>query len=181
MPNLDSLPDELLRIIAQLVYLDHLPRSLFRCIDPHGLPSAYPDGKLISSTQYLTQFTLHALCLTNSRLYHAAKPLLWRRLQIKLPYSFLLLLRSLGASKLAEAYEEQHRIETNDDFVEGKINEQMTINSMIAAVGLARATGKSIFVTERMDWEGEEAGESLDAMDLVWTGEFTALITEVKS
>lgn len=168
MPNLDSLPDELLRIIAQLLYLDHLPRSVFRCIDQHGLPSAYPDGRLISSPQQLTQSTLHALCLTNSRLYHAAKPLLWRRLQIKLPYSFLLLLRSLGASRLAEAYEEQHRLENAEGFTEGNINEQMTVNSMIAAVGLAQATGKSIFVTDKMEWQSEDSEE---AMELVWTGE----------
>lgn len=168
MPTLESLPDEILRIIAQLLYLDHLPRSVFRCIDPHGLPSAYPDGKLISSPQPLTQSTLHSLCLTNSRLYHAAKPLLWRRLQIKLPYSFLLLLRSLGASRLAEAFEEQHRLENDEGFTEGKINGQMTINSMIAAVGLAQATGKSIYVTDKMDWQGSSTEE---AMDLVWTGE----------
>ena len=168
MPNLDSLPEEILRIIAQLLYLDHLPRSLFRCIDPHGLPSTYPDGKLISSTQHVTQSTLHALCLTNTRLYHAAKPLLWRRLQIRLPYSFLLLLRSLGASKLAEAYEEQHRLENDDGFSLGKLNEQMSVNAMIAAVGLARATGKSLYVTEKMDWESSDP--QADAMDLVWTG-----------
>ncbi|UZJ57203.1 hypothetical protein CBS101457_006523 [Exobasidium rhododendri] len=167
MPNLDSLPGEILRIIAQLIYLDHLPRSLFRCIDPHGLPSTYPDGKLISSTQHLTQSTLHALCLTNSRLYYAAKPLLWRRLQITLPYSFLLLLRSLGASKLAEAYEEQHRIEDDETFVKGKINEQMSVNAMIAAVGLARATGKNVFVVEKLDWKNQSSQDR--AMDLVWT------------
>lgn len=180
MATLDSLPDEILRIIAQLIYLDHLPRSLFRCIDPHGLPSAYPSGKLISSTQPLTQSSLHALCLTNSRLYHAAKPLLWRRLQITLPYSFLLLLRSLGASKLAEAFEEQHRIENDNRFVDEKLNQQMSVNAMIAAVGLARAAGKSLYVTDRMEWEGENPqGE---AMDLVWTGKsLSACVTAHKS
>lgn len=183
MARFDDLPPEILRIVAQLIYLDHLPRSLFRCIDPHGLPSTYPDGRLISSTQALTKSTLHALCLTNTHLYHAAKPLLWRRLQITMPYSFLLLLRSLGASRLAEAYEqlggpEGKRVEGQSQDVnmqsdnsegDGKaeLDDRMSFNAMLAAVGLARVTGGTIFAERRLG-SIEEAEQ--DAMDLVWTG-----------
>lgn len=185
MAGLSDLPPEILRIIAQLIYLDHLPRSLFRCIDPHGLPSTYPDGRLISSTQHLTKRTLHALCLTNSALYHAAKPLLWRRLQITLPYSFLLLLRSLGVSRLAEAYEQQHvamaneendtQMEEDDEAKEEdevkaeKLQDaRMDFNAMLSAVGFARVTGGTIYATKRMVTAGQQHPE---AMDLVWIEE----------
>jgi hypothetical protein len=75
-----------------------------------GLPSTYPDGRLISSTQRDTQRTLHALSRVTRAFYAAARPLLFRRLQITLPFSFLLLLRTLGAAHLADAYEEHARL-----------------------------------------------------------------------
>lgn len=181
MARFDDLPPEILRIITQLIYLDHLPRSLFRCIDPHGLPSTYPDGRLISSTQTLTKSTLHSLCLTNVALYQAAKPLLWRRLQITLPYSFLLLLRSLGASRLAEAYEhlggpekileesQTEDEEAQDGTKEVELNERMSFNAMLAAIGLARVTGSAVYTDRK---PGSLRGITDDEdLQLIWTEE----------
>lgn len=180
MAKFDDLPPEILRIITQLIYLDHLPRSLFRCIDPHGLPSTYPDGRLISATQTLTKSTLHSLCLTNVALYQAARPLLWRRLQITLPYSFLLLLRSLGASRLAEAYEQlggpekileesQAEDEGQDGAKEVDLNERMSFNAMLAAIGLARVTGSAVYTDRK---PGSLQGITDDEnLELVWTEE----------
>ncbi|CEH16381.1 F-BOX/LEUCINE RICH REPEAT PROTEIN [Ceraceosorus bombacis] len=112
------LPPELLHHIVSLIYLDSIPRAVFRCLDPHGLPSAYEDGRLISRTSRQATSDLLSISRTNKALYAAARPLLFRRLQITLPFSFLLLLRTLGAAHLAEAYEEHERLRkptTSDD------------------------------------------------------------------
>ncbi len=98
--NINDLPTEILREIVGLVWLDSIPKSSFRNIDPHGLPSSYPDGRKISSTQNDTRKTLYNLCLVNKAFYHEARVLLFRRIQITLPHSFNLLLRTLGASHL---------------------------------------------------------------------------------
>ncbi|GAC92558.1 hypothetical protein PHSY_000112 [Pseudozyma hubeiensis SY62] len=140
--SIDDLPTEILREIVGLVWLDSIPKSSFRNIDPHGLPSSYPDGRKISSTQNDTRKTLYNLCLVNKAFYHEARVLLFRRIQITLPHSFNLLLRSLGASHLASAYEKYA--------LTGSINadpsDPASFVNMVAAAGFAHALGHKLVI-----------------------------------
>ncbi|PWY98587.1 hypothetical protein BCV70DRAFT_201904 [Testicularia cyperi] len=140
--SINDLPTEILREIVGLVWLDSIPKTSFRNIDPHGLPSAYPDGRKISSTQNDTRRTLYNLCLVNKAFYHEARVLLFRRIQITLPHSFNLLLRTLGASHLASAYERYAQT--------GSVNldpsDPASFINMVAAAGFAHALGHKLVV-----------------------------------
>lgn len=140
--TINDLPIEILREIVGLVWLDSIPKSSFRNIDPHGLPSSYPDGRKISSTQNDTRKTLYNLCLVNKAFYHEARVLLFRRIQITLPHSFNLLLRTLGASHLASAYERYA--------LTGSVNvdpsDPASFTNMIAAAGFAHALGQKLVI-----------------------------------
>ncbi|SNX82833.1 uncharacterized protein MEPE_01539 [Melanopsichium pennsylvanicum] len=140
--TINDLPTEILREIVGLVWLDSIPKSSFRNIDPHGLPSSYPDGRKISSTQIHTRKTLYNLCLVNKAFYHEARVLLFRRIQITLPHSFNLLLRSLGASHLASAYEKYASTGT----VNLDPSDPASFINMIAAAGFAHALGHTLVV-----------------------------------
>ncbi|CDW99429.1 hypothetical protein, partial [Sporisorium scitamineum] len=128
--------------IAPLLWLDSIPKSSFRNIDPHGLPSSYPDGRKISSTQNDTRKTLYNLCLVSKAFYHEARVLLFRRIQITLPHSFNLLLRTLGASHLASAYEKYAST--------GRVNvdpsDPASFVNMVAAAGFAHALGQKLII-----------------------------------
>ncbi|KAJ1028377.1 hypothetical protein NDA16_001544 [Ustilago loliicola] len=140
--TINDLPTEILREIVGLVWLDSIPKSSFRNIDPHGLPSSYPDGRKISSTQNDTRKTLYNLCLVNKAFYHEARVLLFRRIQITLPHSFNLLLRTLGASHLASAYEKYATT--------GNVNvdpsDPASFVNMVAAAGFAHALGHKLVI-----------------------------------
>lgn len=159
-----SLPSELLRAVVQLIYLDHIPLSAFRTIDPFGLPSA-ADGRKVSATPSSTRQTLYSLCLVNQSFYHEARVLLFRRIQITLPFSFILLLRSLGSSHLATAYD--HYQETGD--LNADPEDPSSFTNMVAAAGFAHATGRRLIVKVNSrpnsldgspgsgsDWKGKE-------------------------
>ncbi|CBQ72241.1 conserved hypothetical protein [Sporisorium reilianum SRZ2] len=140
--SINDLPTEILREIVGLVWLDSIPKSSFRNIDPHGLPSSYPDGRKISSTQNDTRKTLYNLCLVSKAFYLEARVLLFRRIQITLPHSFNLLLRTLGASHLASAYEKYAST--------GRVNvdpsDPASFVNMVAAAGFAHALGQKLIV-----------------------------------
>ncbi|KDN52252.1 hypothetical protein K437DRAFT_254443 [Tilletiaria anomala UBC 951] len=141
--KLADLPHELLVMICQLAYLDAIPKTSFRTLDPHSLPSSYPDGRSTSSPHLIVQRTLYSLCLVNKSFYHAARPLLFRKIRITLPYSFLLLLRTLGASHLASAYE---TFSSTGDVNLDPTDPASFVN-MVAAVGFAHATGGKLVVS----------------------------------
>ncbi|KAI3482787.1 hypothetical protein L1887_54465 [Cichorium endivia] len=140
--NINDLPTEILREIVGLVWLDSIPKSSFRNIDPHGLPSSYPDGRKISSTQNDTRKTLYNLCLVNKAFYHEARVLLFRRIQITLPHSFNLLLRTLGASHLASAYEKY----ASTGSVNVDPSDPASFVNMVAAAGFAHALGHKLVI-----------------------------------
>ncbi len=140
--SINDLPTEILREIVGLVWLDSIPKSSFRNIDPHGLPSSYPDGRKISSTQNDTRKTLYNLCLVNKAFYHEARVLLFRRIQITLPHSFNLLLRTLGASHLASAYEKY----ASTGSVNIDPSDPASFVNMVAAAGFAHALGQKLVV-----------------------------------
>ncbi|KAN0066170.1 hypothetical protein ACQY0O_000264 [Thecaphora frezii] len=138
-----DLPPEILREIVALIWLDAIPKSAYRNIDPHGLPSAHPDGRRISSTQADVRRTLYSICLVNRAFYHEARVLLFRRVQITLPYSFSLLLRTLGAAHLACAYE----VYAQTGSVNLDPSDPSSFVNMVAAAGFAHASGHRLVVS----------------------------------
>lgn len=140
----DDLPAEVLSYIVRLIYLESIPRSHHRNLDLHGLPSTYSDGRRISSPHSTVQSTLWALCLTSKRLFAHARPLLYRRINVTLPFSFMLLIRTLGAAALARAYERFQ--------VTGKLNQDPndpeSFTSIVAAAGFARVLGTNLRISD---------------------------------
>nr|CDI52858.1 conserved hypothetical protein [Melanopsichium pennsylvanicum 4] len=165
--TINDLPTEILREIVGLVWLDSIPKSSFRNIDPHGLPSSYPDGRKISSTQIHTRKTLYNLCLVNKAFYHEARVLLFRRIQITLPHSFNLLLRSLGASHLASAYEKYASTGT----VNLDPSDPASFINMIAAAGFAHALGHTLVVGGTAT---PTPSATRNQIELVWTEDPTS-------
>ncbi|PWN22616.1 hypothetical protein BCV69DRAFT_245078 [Microstroma glucosiphilum] len=169
-----SLPAEVISLIVRLIYLESIPRSYHRNLDLHGLPSTYSDGRRVSSPHSAVQATLWALCLTNRTLFAHARPLLYRRINVTLPYSFILLIRTLGAAALAKAYEQFQ--------LTGKLNQDPddphSFTSIVAAAGFARVLGTSLKITrgpnqERQDVRrvglpGHSDGAEEDELNLVW-------------
>ncbi|SPO34713.1 uncharacterized protein PSFLO_00184 [Pseudozyma flocculosa] len=134
---------KILREIIALIWLDAIPKSAYRNIDPHGLPSAHHDGRRVSSTQSDVRRTLYSLCLVNRAFYYEARVLLFRRVQITLPYSFSLLLRTLGAAHLASAYETYAQTGT----VNLDPTDPASFVNMVAAAGFAHASGHRLVVS----------------------------------
>lgn len=107
---LDDVPQELLEAICAHIYYAAVP-SFTPSLDPlvsggsHppiGLPNSFPAA---SWTDHAVRKTLVRLCTVNKAWYDAAKPWLWRRLEVRLPRSWLCLVDELagGADGEAEA------------------------------------------------------------------------------
>lgn len=145
-----DLPPEVMSYIVRLIYLESIPRSTHRNLDLHGLPSTYSDGRRISTPHSDVQSTLWALCLTCKGFFHHARPLLYRRIHVTLPYSFVLLIRTLGAAALATAYEQFQQT--------GMLNQDprdpYSFPSLVAAAGFARVLGTKLIITHHCS-EGE--------------------------
>ena len=92
MASLACVPQEIVRRICQLVYLDSIPFSTLQTLDPYDLPPPEHAGQHVTASVDETQHYLYALCLVNRAFYREAQPLLLRRVQITLPYRFLGLL-----------------------------------------------------------------------------------------
>lgn len=139
-----SLPQEILSYIVRLIYLESIPRSSHRNLDLHGLPSTYEDGRRISTPHSSVQATLWALSLTCRDLFQHARPLLYRRIHVTLPNSFILLIRTLGAAALATAYEHfQQTGRLNQD-----VSDPNSLTSLVAAAGFARVLGTNLLITQ---------------------------------
>lgn len=131
-----DLPLDIVRRICQVVYLDAIPLSMLRMLDPFGLPSAAPDGQLVWSSMSDTRRDLYSLCLVSRAFRREAQPLLFRRIQITMPYRFMLLL------DFAESQEAPTQLD----------NVRMLDFSTYRALGMRRTVGESTenrFVT---DW-----------------------------
>ncbi len=162
--TLTDLPAELLIHICQLLYLASIPASAFHTLDPLLPPvgssssshdtgdasssdaarnsTATAKASTLASSPAQSQAALYALCLTSRVLYDAARPLLFRRVRVTLPFSFLLLLRTLGASHLASAYEHF----TLTGAVNVDPDDPASFANMVAAAGFAHATGGTLVV-----------------------------------
>jgi hypothetical protein len=90
-------PQELLSAICDRVYSAAVP-PLPSSLDPlqagdHGIPTHLPSSfPQAAWSEHLSRRTLASLCLVNRAWYNAAKPWLWQRIEVRLPYSWLALL-----------------------------------------------------------------------------------------
>lgn len=92
MASLGQMPAEIVRRICQLVYLECIPYSVLSTLDPYDLPPPEHFGQPVTASVDETRSKLYALCLVNRAFYREAQPLLYRRVQVTLPYRFMLLL-----------------------------------------------------------------------------------------
>ncbi|KAF9649863.1 hypothetical protein BDM02DRAFT_3094049 [Thelephora ganbajun] len=102
-------PQELLEAVCTHIFYAGIP-SFTTSLDPligapnppTALPNSFPAA---SWTDHTVRKTLASLCLVNKVWYDAAKPWLWRRLEVRLPRSWLCLVDELagGADGEAEA------------------------------------------------------------------------------
>jgi len=99
--TLAGCPTEILYTICSAVYAAGLPAAITSLdplvsIDsppPTSLPSSLPPGNW---TEPLARKTLASLCLVNRACYDAAKPWLWRKIEVRLPRSWLSLVEELS-------------------------------------------------------------------------------------
>ncbi|KAL0954848.1 hypothetical protein HGRIS_003787 [Hohenbuehelia grisea] len=99
--SVDQYPTEILFAICAHVYVSCLPAtpsSLDPLITNHNgipteLPSAVPPGNW---SEVHSRRTLASLCLVNHAWYAAAKPWLWRKLEVRLPRSWLSLVEEIA-------------------------------------------------------------------------------------
>ena len=87
-------PPELLSCICAAVYYAAIP-SPIPSLDPVVLDGSWPPSGLPSShppshwTEPVARKTLSNLCLVNWAWFEAAKPWLWRRIEVRLPQSWM--------------------------------------------------------------------------------------------
>lgn len=92
MPPGTPLPAEIVQRLCEIVYLNCVPLCTLRMLDPEVVPSAAFDGQMVSVSVDETRRDLYSLCLVNKTFLKYSQPLLFRRVQITLPYRFMLLL-----------------------------------------------------------------------------------------
>ncbi|KAF8625548.1 hypothetical protein AX15_005315 [Amanita polypyramis BW_CC] len=94
-------PQELLFAICAHVYYASLPSSE-PSLDPlvighHGIPTALPSSMPPSNwPEPIARQTLAGLCLTSRAWYSAARPWLWRKLEVRLPRNWLALVEQIA-------------------------------------------------------------------------------------
>jgi hypothetical protein len=108
----DDFPQELLGAVCVHIFyaglsnfapsLDPLLSGVFN--PPTALPNSFPAA---AWTDHSVRKTLANLCMVNRAWYVAAKPWLWRRLEVRLPRSWICLVDELagGADREVEAQE----------------------------------------------------------------------------
>jgi hypothetical protein len=109
---MSSYPPELLFAFCAQVYSAGLPApkpSLDPLIvDDHGIPTSLPSSVPAGNwSEQLSRRTLASLCLVNHAWYDAAKPWLWRRLQVRLPRTWLALVEEIAWSEEDDASVQQ--------------------------------------------------------------------------
>lgn len=106
-------PPELLAVICAHVYTCGLPPPTpsldpLVCVDqpsiPTGLPSSFPPAYWPES---VVRKTLANLCQVNKAWYEAAKPWLWRKLEIRLPRSWLAIVEEVAGGDDEEVSDEE--------------------------------------------------------------------------
>jgi hypothetical protein len=104
-------PPELLSLICAYVYVASIPSRvssldplcLLEAGIPTGLPSSYPPS---SWSEPVGRKTLANLTLVNRAWSEAARPWLWRKIEVRLPRGWLSLAEEISGGEDAEAAEE---------------------------------------------------------------------------
>jgi hypothetical protein len=111
MPSSLEYPQELLSLICAYVYAASIP-SRVSSLDPHyfieagvptDLPSSYPPD---SWSEPVARRTLANLTLVNRPWSEAARPWLWRKIEVRLPRDWLSLLEEISGGEDDEVAEE---------------------------------------------------------------------------
>lgn len=106
--SIDDFPQELLGAVCQHIFYAGIP-SFTPSLDPlvggasnppTSIPNSFPAA---SWTDHSVRKTLASLCVVNKAWYFAAKPWLWRRLEVRLPRSWLCLVDELAGGTDGEA------------------------------------------------------------------------------
>lgn len=109
----DQFPPELLTVICAHIYSSGLPPLATSldpplCSDHTGMPTALPSSYPCAYwSESAVRKTLASLCQTNKAWSEAAKPWLWRRVEIRLPRSWLSIVEEVAGGDDEEASEEQ--------------------------------------------------------------------------
>lgn len=98
-----ALPAEIVQRVCELVYLGCVPLCTLRTLDPEGLPSAAFNGQAASTSVEETRRDLYSLCLVNRAFHEYSQPLLFRRVQITLPYRFMYLFEEAERNRAMSA------------------------------------------------------------------------------
>ena len=104
-------PPELLSLICAYVYVASIPSRvssldplcLLEAGMPTGLPSSYPPS---SWSEPVARKTLANLTLVNRAWSEAARPWLWRKIEVRLPRGWLSLVEEISGGEDADAAEE---------------------------------------------------------------------------
>jgi hypothetical protein len=110
MPSLEY-PPELLSLICAYVYISSIPSRISSLDPPYlleggvptGLPSSYPPS---CWSEPIARKTLVNLTLVNHAWSKAARPWLWRKIEVRLPRGWLSLVEEISGGEDAEAAEE---------------------------------------------------------------------------
>lgn len=136
--SLAHLPQELKVHVARMVYLLAQPSSPADTLHVYS-----PDGRSIAARSREARRALWALSQVSRAWNAAARPYLLREVHVGLPYSFLLLLRTLGASHLlVAAYDTLGAPRT----VNMDPTDPASFPRMVAAAGFAHAIGHRMVV-----------------------------------
>ncbi|KAI0635670.1 hypothetical protein C8Q77DRAFT_584363 [Trametes polyzona] len=106
-------PPELLAVICAHVYAAGIPPPTpsldpLICVDQPGIPTALPSSFPPAYwPESVVRRTLANLCQVNKAWYEAAKPWLWRKIEIRLPRSWLAIVDEVAGGDDEEASEEQ--------------------------------------------------------------------------
>ncbi|KAL4064515.1 hypothetical protein V8B97DRAFT_1870180 [Scleroderma yunnanense] len=110
MSSILQYPPELLFIICSHVYATGIPAAT-SSLDPvslgeHGIPTALPSSMPPGHwPEPVVRKTLANLCLVNHAWYEAAKPWLWRRIEVRLPRSWLALVDEIAGGEDEQSVE----------------------------------------------------------------------------
>jgi hypothetical protein len=113
MPSPLEYPPELLSLICAHVYVASIPSRVSSldplCLQeagiPTGLPSSYPPS---SWSEPVARKTLASLTLVNRAWSEAARPWLWRKIEVRLPRGWLSLIEEISGGEDAEVTEEDN-------------------------------------------------------------------------
>jgi len=133
---IDDCPQELLDAVCAHIFYAGVP-SFTPSLDPlvggaptppTSLPNSFPAA---SWTDHSVRRTLASLCTVNKSWYDAAKPWLWRRLEVRLPRSWLCLVDELAGGADGEAEAQQTALVVEKSFQEAQ-NAALAARSIFA-------------------------------------------------